>query len=309
MLYKNDELYKLTKGDIDQIRKTFRKFPIRLTYPEGRIVKSKLAHNRLPDKPTSISFPLRGVAKSDTGTDIWRYAENKIVANNGKVRYLPVNFSFSGMQILQDTDMELIWFLQTKSPYILGGANYNGKTPKAIFEDLINKAEIKAQKMAEMATVQALIHSPKVGLTPDKLRKVAKAYFINGVDELTDAQVKIAIDMEVQRDKTNGITKFMDMVEGERMLDVRAIIQSAIDRSIIKFVPKTREWVWVDPDKKNKMERIFQSTPAKDPHEALLDYYFGDKLFAQNLNSILRGDKIVRPGAGDEYGETGEGDQ
>ena len=308
MLYKNDELYTLSNNDISQMRNTFKKFPVRITYPEGRIVKSRSKHNKLPDKPTSISFPLMGVVKSTKGTEIWRYAENQVTTPNGKKKYLPVNFSFSGIQLLQDTDIELIWFLQTKSPYVKDGLNYNGKTPKAMFEDLIGKAELKAKRQEEYATVQAMIFSSKVGLTEAQLRKVAKAYFINGVDNLTLAQVRIAVDIEVQKDKINGMKKFMDMVAGEKIMDIRELIQNAIDKELIRYHVKTHQWVWVDPTKR-KMEKIVQIAPAKDPHEGLLDYYFGDRVFAQNLNSVLRGENIVTENNNEDGDEGGDDDQ
>ena len=72
MLYKNDEQYKMTTQDFNDMKKLYPKYPIRLIYPESRVRPSKSKHNRLPDKPNSISFPLSATVKTDKGADVWR---------------------------------------------------------------------------------------------------------------------------------------------------------------------------------------------------------------------------------------------
>jgi len=58
MLYKNDVIFELSRfpKEIEKIEKHFHgKFPVKVVYPSDRIVKSRLKHNVLPDKPNSIS--------------------------------------------------------------------------------------------------------------------------------------------------------------------------------------------------------------------------------------------------------------
>ncbi len=292
MLYKNDEQYKLTADDIRQIKKKFPKFPIRLTYPEDRIRPSMSKHNKLPDKPNSISFPLVAMVKSSTGSDVWRYAENRLIGSKGEFIYLPPNFFLTGTYILHEHDVELIWYLWKLCPYTLGGANYNGVKPKVVFEDLIGKAERKADKEAKEADVKALIYSSKVGLPESKLRQIAKAMFVPEVDDLTFAQVKVAIEQEITRDRKNGVDKFLDMIDHDDFLEVRSTLQAAMDRSLIKFDPKKKMWGWVmGPGK--KMEPIAEITASADPNEALISFYMGNKKFAQSLAASLKGDKVI----------------
>lgn len=296
MLYKNDELYKLAPADIKKVRDKFKKFPVALVYPENRLVKSPSKHNIKPDKPNSISFPLSATVKTSTGTDQWRYAENKLVDSRGKIIYTPHNFLFFGNVMLSEQDMELIWFLMTKCPYVIGGENYNGRPPKAVFEDLVGAADKKAMTEEQHATMKALIYSKQIGLKEEKLRKVAKAYFIPEVDDLTINQVRIALEIAVTSDRVSGIDSFMKLVEADIELEVRSVIQDAVDRKIIKYIPNTKEWAWLT-DGGRKHEAICTVHSAMNPNEAIFDYYMGDKNFADTLKSAMKGNKVVLRGS------------
>lgn len=293
MLYKNDEQYKLTAEDIKTVKQKFRKFPVRLTYPEDRIRPSLSAHNTLPDKPASMSFPLNATVKTKSGADRWRYAENRILDEKGNYTYLPHNLLLTGTFILQENDIELIWYLWTKCPYTYGGLNYNGKKPKCVFEDLISKAEVIAEREAQLADVNTLIYSTKLGIPEPKMRQVAKALFIPDVDDLTFAQVKVALRQEINRDKANGAKKFLDMIESDVFLEIRSSIQSAIDRKLIKYNTQKKAWVWITSTDGKKTEPICEITASADPYEALMELYKGDQKFAQALQASLKGKKVV----------------
>lgn len=308
MLYKNDEQYTLTANDIREIKKQFPKFPVRLTYPEERVRPSLSKHNKLPDKPNSMSFPLSATVKTPTGSAVWRYAENRLIGNKGEFIYMPSNFFLTGTYILHENDVELIWYLWKLCPYTLGGENYNGVKPKVVFEDLIGKAERKAENESKAADVKALIYSSKVGLPESKLRQIAKAMFIPEVDELTFAQVKVAIEQEITRDRKSGVDKFLDMIDHDDFLEVRSTLQAAMDRNLIKFSAQKKTWGWVmGPGK--KLEPIVEITASADPNEALLSYYMGNKKFAQALDASLKGDKvIIGQGSGSPDDSEGEED-
>lgn len=292
MLYKNEELYKLTPADIKKVRDKFKKFPIALVYPENRLVKTKSKHNIKPDKPNSMSFPLSATVKSSTGADQWRYAENKLVDSRGKIIYTPHNFLFFGNAMLSEKDMELIWFLLTKCPYVLGGDNYNERPAKAVFEDLVGAADKKAMTEELHATMKAMIYSKQIGLKEEKLRRVAKAYFIPEVDELTINQVRIALEIAVMSDRVSGIDNFLKLIDADAELGVKAAIQDASDRKIIKYIPNTKEWVWLTEGGR-KHEVICTVHAATNPNEAIFDYYMGDNKFADTLKSAMKGNKVV----------------
>ena len=292
MLYKNGELYKMTPKDHGEIKKRYPKFPIRLVYPENRVKKSRSKHNTLPDKPNSISFPFNATVKTKTGTEVWRYAENKIEGTNGRTIFTPPNLILRGVMVLQEEDIELVYWLVKCCPFLEGGDNWNKRTPKCSIEDLVGAAEKKAMKEEQLANVKALIFSSRVGLGEEKLKLIAKAYFIKDVDELTFAQVKLAVEHEINRDKRTGYKKFMDLVDAEQVLNVKASLQDAIDQDIITYMVAKKTWAWVTGQGK-KNEPIVTIAAAANPHEALYDYFMGNRGFAQELVSALKGQSVV----------------
>jgi len=284
MLYKNDQVYKLAAKDLKLLTDKFTRFPMAITYPPERIIPSRSKSNLKPDKPNSISFPLSAVLKTNMGADHWRYAENVLIKEHGVKKYTPRNLRFNGRLILQEEDAELAWFLYTKSEYCKGGLNYHGKTAKFIFEDLISDAEKQATIEAVKVRVKSLIYDVKLGLSEEKLRAVAKAYFIKNVDDLTYAQVKIALEHQIGRDKKNGLQKFIDMTDADDLIDVRMRMQALMDLKKLKFEITKKEWWWIDGDK--KIEVICKVAPGSNPTDILYDYYMGNKDFQEVVESV-----------------------
>jgi len=294
MLYKNDQPYTLTAQDHKEIKGRFKKFPLRLVYPAARVQKNRLPHNVLPDKPNSITFPLVATRKTEKGTEHWRYCEHRIVAPNGTVRYTPANLYFKGSTNLDKKDIELIWWLFKICPHLENGENFNNKVPKCAIEDLVGQADIKAEREERIATVKALIYSKQVGLGEKRLRQVARAFFIPGVDELSFSQVKLAVENYISRDKKNGTQRFLDLIDAKQVLEVRENIQKAIDQELITFMVRNKTWAWVT-EQGLKNETIVQVAANSEPHEALYDYYMGDRRFAEELISALKGSRVVIP--------------
>lgn len=308
MLYKNGETYKMTPADFKEIKAMYPKFPIRLVYPENRVRPSRLKHNILPDKPNSISFPYVATVKTKTGVESWRYAENRIIGTNGREIWTPHNLILRGTMVLQETDIEIVYWLVHCCPFLEGGKNWNGKPAKCAIEDLVGQAERKAMREEELATVKALIYSSKVGLGEKKLRLVAKAYFINGVDELSYAQVKLAVEDAIARNKRTGIQTFLDLIDAEQALEVRANLQQAIDREIITFMPQKKTWAWVT-ERGRKNEPIATISGGANPSEALYDYYMGNRKFAQEIVASLKGEKVLAAAGADDLDDYQDPDE
>ena len=294
MLYKNDEPYKLQPGEIKKIKDQFGKFPIKAIYPKERVKKSRLKHNRHPDKPAGISFPYRAVRKTETGTEVWRFADEVIVLDGGKKRYVPQNFKYTGSVVLTENDIELIWFLLNVCPYTKPMSddpkdkkNWNGNPPKIQFENLIKEADDNASKKKEESEFMAMVYSSKVGLPEDKLRKVARAMLINDVEEMSINQVRANLENKVLVDRRNGVKKFMKMVGSDAVLNVRSNIQMAIDGGHIKYTINTKEWVWLGDDGK-KTELICKLGTGIRPDDAIYDLYIGDESFKEAIESVLK---------------------
>jgi hypothetical protein len=269
--------------EIKAIEKYFHnKFPVKVVYPPERIVPSRLKHNRLPDKPNSISFDLKATVRTKNGTEVWRYAENVTVDGKGLKKYTPKKFIFNGARFLDRNEIELIYFLLRKSQYCKGGDN-EGRLVKFVFEDLISEAEKKVEKKSIDAKINSLLYGD-LALPEERLRLLAKAYSIKNVDTLTFSQVKIVLDGKIHESK-EGADKFFNMVDGDQEIDIRVSIQKAIDMNILKFDITKKGWFWITKDGKNVL--ACKVPPSKNANESLYDLYNGDESFRDDLKAAL----------------------
>lgn len=305
MLYKNDEPYKLDAKEVEATKKFFHnKFPVKVVYPPERIVKSRLPHNRLPDKPNSMSFDLKSIVKSgDKGTEIWRYADDVIIDTKGRKKYTPKKFRFNGSRFLKEEDIELIFFLLRKSEYRVIGDDELAKdkklkqttSPKFMFEDLVTEAEKKAEAKALESRISVLLYNKELGLPEEKIRKVAKAYAIKGVDSLTIAQVKILLDNKIHDKKLGGPDKFFDMVDAGAELEARSSIQSLEDMKLIHYDLAKKTWFWNAMGEQGRTQ-ITKVSRADAPMEVLFDLYNGDQSFREEVDALLisKGRKVKK---------------
>lgn len=284
MLHKNGERYTLSLADNKLVAKYFPKFPAKLTYTKAKIKHNK--KNPKPDKPNSISTPFYVSKKTKSGTETWRYFDHEQQLENGVKKYTPTHMHLTGSQVITENDKELAFWLINASPFLQGGENYNSnKVAKYAIENLISDADIRAAKKEEEAEINALIYS-KIGLPEEKLRLIASAMFIDGVEEMTLSMVRLAVEHEISRDKLDGVRKFRELSNAEQVLTVRSNIQRAIDANIIKYNKPTKEWQWVMGQGK-KNELITKINPKVQENEALYTYYSGDANFAELLLTAL----------------------
>src|ERR1035437_8046460 len=243
MLYKNDEPQKLNQKEIETIEKHFHnKFPVKVVYPSERIQPSKLKHNRLPDKPNSISFDLKATVKTPNGTEIWRYAENLVVDDKGFKKYTPKKFLFDGAKWLKRNDIELIFFLLNKSEYCKGGKN-QGPMVKFVFEDLVSEAEKKAEKKKIEAKIDGLLYGEDFGLSEEKLKAVLQAYQVIGVEDMSLAQIKNNLWAKIH-ETPEGTDNFFRMVNADEEIKTRVSITKAMDMGLLKYDAVKTTWYW-----------------------------------------------------------------
>ena len=286
MLYKNDVIFELARfpKEIEAIEKHFHnKFPVKITYPPERIVKSKLPHNRLPDKPNSISFDYKAVVKTPTGTETWRYVENIITDAKGNKKYIPKKFMYDGVVWLDRNDIEKIYFLLRKSEYCVGGDNFGG-IPKFVFEDLVSEAEKKAEKKKIQARVNKFIWDEEYRLAEDKIRAVAKAYQITGVDELKDNQVRIVVENKVFA-TPEGPDEFFLMINDDEQIKARNAITKAMEMKLLYHDDAKQKWYWKTADGKSVF--VTSTPPTKTPNVAIYDHYLGNNAFRDDLQAAL----------------------
>ncbi len=313
MLYKNDEPYKLSAKEIEAVEAFFHgKFPVKVTYPPNRIVPSRLKHNRKPDKPNSISFDYKAIVRTPNGTEVWRYAENLVIGEKGEKKYTPKKFLFFGARWLKRNDIELIYFLLRKSEYRLISEeelneNKNlvqSATPKFVFEDLITEAEKRAMKKRLQTKIDGLLYGEEFGLSETKLREVAKAYFIAGVDDYTLAQIKWQLENKISETKT-GADEFFRMVNADEEIKTRVSITKTIDLGLLVYenTGKVKRWIWKT---KEGVTEVCKVPVNKSPNEALYEYYQGNEGFRDDIQAVLL---TKNPNAGKKEVKKNENDE
>jgi hypothetical protein len=294
MLYKNDEPQKLNQKEIEAIEKFFHgKFPVKVVYPTQRIVKSKLAHNRKPDKPNSISFDFKSIVKTPEGTEVWRYAENVVTDAKGNKHYSPKKFIFKGSTYLKRNDIEKIYFLLRKSEYrVISEEELKANPklvqtsiPKFVFEDLISVAEKKAEKKEIENKVSNLIYSKELCLQEDKLRAVTVAFCgLSQADDYSLAQIKAQLYDKVMA-TPEGPDKFFNMIDADQEIAARLAIQSVIDSGLLKPDQTKKGWYWQGAGDKGNT-KLCGIPINKSPIDALYDEYMGNQEFRDDLQAM-----------------------
>lgn len=289
MLYKNGKQYMMTDSEKAFLKKEFT-FPVYLRYPSRLIKRNKL--NPLPDKPAGIDIPLKSIVYEEGTTAEWRWAQNESRSPQGIVRYMPRILAFQGSWSITDLELDLLYFLYFKSPYCENGHlskiedGRQAKKPYFTIEDLVKAASEKVNTRKLMARVNTLIDDDELGLPESKLRALAKAYFIPNVDSLTLDQVRVVLDLEVKRDKQNGLQTFIKMSDSSAIIQVRGKIRTAVDMGIVRFNPTKKQWNFVNED---KTEEPICKVNKIEPQAGLVEFYGGDKEFAKRLDAELEG--------------------
>jgi hypothetical protein len=255
-----------------------------VVYPPERIIPSKLKSNRKPDKPNSISFDYKATVMTNSGTEVWRYAENVIIGEKGQKKYTPKKFIFFGSTWLKRNDIEKIYFLLNKSEFCQGGKN-QGPMVKFMFEDLVTEAEKRAEKKRINVKIEGLLYGEDFGLSEIKLRELADAYFITGVKDYSLAQVQWQLESKI-KETPNGADEFFRMVNADEEIKKRKGITDAMNLGLLVYenTGKTKRWVWKT---KEGVDAICNVPPDKSPNEAIYAHYLGNEGFRDDLQAVL----------------------
>jgi hypothetical protein len=154
-----------------------------------------------------------------------------------------------------------------------------------MFEDLVTEAEKRAEKKELESKVDLLLYNKEMGLPEEKLRDVAKAFGISGVNDMTPAMVKNTINDKIHGMK-DGYNRFFDMVNADEEIKIRVSIQNVRDMGILILNDKDRKWLWKTPTG-TEVVKGGHIAPDKTPIEALYDLYVGDQSFRDDMQAVL----------------------
>lgn len=283
MLIRNNEPYKLTKAEKDELKKAFKSDALRLVYPTERVKKPTNDFNKLPDKPRSVTFPLTANRVVNHTTETWTWCIRKHNDENGNPVYTPNLFQFSGSYLLNDE--ELLWWFYNICPYLKGGKNFNGKLPKCEIEDLVKKADDLVGQKEQQAELVTMLYNKQVGLTDSQIRQAAKAYFIKDSDTKDMSSLKLELEKKILANKKDGVQNFKDLMNTPGVVKVRSIIQKSIDLGILYYILPKKTWYMKSPTDKpgEKGEKVVEVPIGLNENEAIYEYYMSNGDFARTL--------------------------
>jgi len=288
MLFLNGKEYRMTEDEKKELRSKF-SFPLKLVYPANLIKESTV--NRLPDSPRSINIPCRNIFRNQDGeTEEWRWSNSTSYDAGGRMKYTPRNLGFMGDANITEMDLELLYYLYYKSPHCDNGAIHQQfkKKPYFAIEDLVRIATDKVNRKAVQSRYEVLLNDSEIGLPEKQLRALAKAYFIPRVDTLHINQVRVAIDLQVNRDKKHGVENFFELTKSKEFLVARGNIQTALDLKLFHFHPQSRTWRWraLEGEKSENICKVLAKTL---PENAMLEWYQNNSDFRDRLDAELEG--------------------
>lgn len=253
MLYKNDELFKITDEIIEKVKSAVGKFPVTIKMPDFFYTQSK--GNDKPDRPAMAVVALTAQTNSATeGSVKWNYCtrrkgtkEQPVYIYTGQGRESNA-LEFVDSMTVSEGEIDLLYFLLYISPlrYIPGESDREkadrGVRPNQRFMFVIeNKNKEAAKKIATRQTRLKVENAIMKDLKMEDLKKVASAMGCSNVDikeelELRDELMNIVEFTE--KATKDGYEKFTIAAKLDMVTEVKGTIQKALDYNVIAFNEK-----------------------------------------------------------------------
>ena len=251
--------------------------------------------------PASFAIPMTEVLHTETGEDQWTYFSNTRNHENKPTEYLPKYIDFKGsMTIDLVKQKELAFFMICVSSHCANGMNDNASTldyHKAYkVVDNIKDANDSASKERDVAAAKSLIYSD---LSDNRLKVIARAYSVPGVDEAEDVDIiKNALSKRLDAIYSSATTKdqravYSNFIEecnrGTEALELRSFLQEAIEVGAILFEDNQdgKAYYFCDDGNTNALGDKITSVPSgvkeEDRIEVLIEFV---KQFPDTKNQI-----------------------
>lgn len=210
-----------------------------------------------------------------------RYYESKQFNKDREAYdYLPRSIEFKGQKTIwtKNTSMDLLFFLHYCSEFCEGGEGYNEKKTAmfAIHNPKLRAVEEVKQEKA-VIRLKELLFDEQRGLTEKDVKAMAKALFVPEVDNMDDAEVRIAVRNKVVSDK-KALERFNLMYSDDKMLEQRTYISDAISVGFIQHVMADGNWYYTDKqgDKTQPIVKVINTSDTGKVDE-LYEYFRDDK--------------------------------
>lgn len=257
--------------------------------------------------------------------ETWTYYQySKYDKKSETSKYFPKRKAFDRgkTMVLKERDAELAFYMAYLSPNCQNSFFCTDK--KRIQFEILNKSEKakdRAENMRRNAKLQSLIYNE---LPEEKLRVIAKAYFVDNVDKKGFDEVRNSVwDYLHTKGKENErVTDFLEKDSSiTGIIEIKAKMQEAIESKkigIVNTVKNKKGWCFLDSNDVKKSIRGIVDVPigreiyAKD---ILLSKILEDKDLLSSIcdeesdkKTEIKSTVIVETGNKGEGGEGGEGD-
>lgn len=299
MLYKNNEKYEIKKGDIDEIHEFIGGKlgdEEKIKFLKINVIGKKWNEkNKIYDAPEVFIECKENVVEGSStkiSDNVWIYCENVTLDENGKNIYLPSNKKVKDGMLLTKNDIDFIFFLVHCSRNLKDGKNTQKSRYNLIeFDNQIKRQKLRVESKKIKHKVENIIFSTK----EEDLKKYAKSMFIKNVDSMDLYEVQDALSILLVDSKNvdkNKINRFVSLTNADDKIEMRTLVQDAIEAEIIKFVhaPNVRKWHYLN-EQQERGESICQVPRGEVPEEFLSEYLFEHEDVRELLKITLK-DKV-----------------
>ena len=233
MLLKNDEVFKLTEEQKQDVLKKFSRFPVVLNYHKSKTTWD--AENKRYRKADTLAIQTTAPANINGSYDNYTWAKNVKRDQNGNLVSTPTMLLIKGGMVIDKTEIELLWWLYNCAPKISNNAK-KAQIPYFEFEQKEKAAQQSVNLKRKTVAVQKLIFDVTDGISDEHLKQIAESFKI---DTNTISLDEIRNDLEAQViANDNNYNLFIDRVkalkEGVSEL-VENIVQEAIENKVIGY--------------------------------------------------------------------------
>lgn len=287
MLFKNGVQFELTEAQKKELKEVIGRFPVTVKWCSHKITPSRNPGKRsMPDKPPAMGIVTNWkVTEKDKSSSVFQYAENfDVHPETGRItKYYPVMKEFSGDMTYNENDLEWVWFLWYCCPFFKEGRNAN---PNANEKDFLIQFHLPAREKSKsiafdtkLTKAKMLILDPDTGMNEEELRKMLTAYFYPNVEDLTIDQVKDALILRIQqgkndKEKLESIEKFLMFQGNEEAVNMKFLVQKAIDKGLLEYESKRRTW-YMMIDGKRYDPPVCQAPLNSEPKQYLYEVFTG----------------------------------
>lgn len=214
--------------------------PIQITYVKSKESFAVNEHgSRVIQVPSGAPIPLAATVEGENGPEHWAYSSVPLIADkNGgiKLRKNMKRLNFTGTLLLNEKEIDLIFFLTCISPFCenpLEGQPSKGRKHFMI-EDKEESARHNIENEQKLARAKFMIIDREQGLSDDKIREIAESYYIPGINEMKPDEIRWAVHEKVLKPfSSDKIDDFFERTKAGKDFEDNAIVRQALDNNII----------------------------------------------------------------------------